>query len=441
VIPPRSPRDQPLLGFLRLAAAALAPLSFSLACSGTTPLPPHAARPPRPSLPRLSWLPRKGTTEIDCSVPSYDCDKVGLEKCESECENGEMPDCVALAEWHDRGPAKGGNPARGLALLRLACNKGSGLGCVALAAHPAATPRDHATVAAMLAPRCERNELCACTLYGEALTLDDAHGGARGIELLGESCGRGAIDACEGLSLLHEICERDHSREAHCARIRADLRPPWSPPPWPGAELPASLQGCFRVAAEVETPDGERCVPVSTAEANGWSKERGYVCPEDGSFDPGTLYCFLDGQYFVKPPRGPWDAHPAVWAAPPDRTVFRLRLEQAREADREWLVADQGYLEELRISGPETLAIGDGVAARLERLSPLETKATRAQIAALPVLEDTCERAYRCSLTIHSWVGERRSRGSLRACLAWGSAEREAVAKELGSEAAKEACP
>ncbi len=138
-----------------------------------------------------------------------------------------------------------------------------------------------------------------------------------------------------------------------------------------------SLHGCFRVAAQLATPDGERCVPVATAQANGWSKERGHVCPDDGSFDPGALYCFLGGRYFVKPPRAPRDAHPALWAAPPDQAVFRLRLVHGNDGDGEWFAADQGYLEELRLSGGEILAGGDGVAARLERLGGPEARRRR----------------------------------------------------------------
>ncbi|MEP7122172.1 MAG: hypothetical protein ABJE95_14730 [Byssovorax sp.] len=426
---------------LRRPAAALAPLVLLLACSAGAPAPPAgAAHPSRPTLPRLSWSPRRGAAKVDCSEPSYDCDKVGLEKCESECASGEMPDCVALALSEDRGPAKGGNPARGLALLRLACDKGFGLGCVALAAHPGITARDRATITAALAPACARGELCGCSLYGVALTLDPP-GEVRGIELLGDSCGRGAIDACDSLALVREICERDHAGTALCARIRADLRPPWSPPPWPGADFPASLRGCFRVAAQVETPEGERCPTLATAKAKGWSTERGAVCPEDGSFEPGALYCFQEGRYFVKPPGALWDAHPASWAAPPDHTVFRLLLEQGHEGGTVWLRPDQGYLEELRPAGAEILAIGDGVAARLERLSPPDEQAARRTIAALPALEDACDRADRCSRAVHSWTGERFSRVSLRACLEQEIAEREAIEKQIGRDGAKEACP
>lgn len=218
------------------------------------------------------------------------------------------------------------------------------------------------------------------------------------------------------------------------------MRAPWSPPIWPATELPAALEGCFRVAAQVETPDGERCATKATAEINGWSTEQGYVCPPDGSFDPGALYCFLPGRYFVKPPRAPWDAHPAQWAAPPDQSILRLRLEQSHDGDGEWLLADQGDLRELRPQDQQILAVGDGVAARLERLAGPEEKAARAAVAALPALEDACERAYRCGLTLHAWTGRRPS-GGLRACLEWGDAERARVEKELGKEAAKEACP
>jgi hypothetical protein len=426
--PRRSARGQPLRSFIRLAAAALAPLAFSLACSAPAPAP---ARLTRPALPRLSWYLRSGATRIDCNEPSYDCDDIGLEKCEAECADGEMPDCVALAAWQGHNLARGGDAARGLSLLRVACGKGFGPGCVALAAHPAATARDRATIAATLAPACASGNLCGCTLHGIALTFD-AQGGARGIELLSDSCARGALDACDGLALLREICERDHSRASHCARIYADLRAPWSPPTWPSAELPASLQGCFRVAAQVETPDGERCVSLATAEKNGWSRERGDVCPRDGSFEPGALYCFLEGRYFVKPPRAPWDAHPARWAAPPSQTtVFRRRLEQVNDGDGARLVADQGDLEELR---------AEGVAARLERLAGADEKAARAAVAALPALEEACERAYRCSGAIHYRTGPIPSSG-LRACIEWEDAERVYVEEELGKEAAKEACP
>ena len=436
--PRRSPRDQPLRSFIGLAAAALAPLAFSPACSASSP-PPASAHRTRRALPCLSWSPRSGVPEIDCHDPSYDCDNIGLEKCETECAGGEMADCVALGAWRGRNLAKGGDAARGLSLLRLACGKGFGLGCVELAAHPAATASDRAMITATLAPACARGDLCECTHHGVALSLD-AQSGARGIELLSDSCARGVLDACDGLGLFRDICERDHEQSSHCARIRADLRAPWSPPTWPSAELPASLLGCFHVAAQVETPDGERCVSVATAKENGWAKDRGYVCPEDGSFEPGALYCFLEGQYFVKPPRAPWDAHSASWAAPPERTVLRRHLKQEKEDGQTWLVADQGYLEELRIEGGEILAVGDGVAARLERLAGADERAARAAVAALPALDEACERAYQCSAAISDQV-RRRSFSGLRACLEWEDEARVYVEKALGKEAAKEACP
>ena len=159
VRPLQSARDRPLWRSIPRLAAALAPLALTMACSAGAPAPGSAARPEHARLPRLSWHPRKGTTEIpSCHEPSYDCDKVGLEKCEQECADGELPDCVALAEWQHRNVANGGNPARGLSLLRIACDKGSRLGCVALAADPAATGRDRATVLAALAPPCAADE-------------------------------------------------------------------------------------------------------------------------------------------------------------------------------------------------------------------------------------------------------------------------------------------
>ncbi len=401
--------------------------------------PATSARLKRPALPRLSWHPRSGVAEIDCHEPSYNCDNVDAAKSEVACTDGEMFACVALAGWHRCNLGKGGDDARALSLLRVACGKGFGLGCVELAAHPAATASDRAMITATLAPACARGDLCECTHHGVALSLD-AERGARGIELLSDSCARGALDACDGLGLFRDICERDHERSSHCARIRADLRAPWSPPIWPLVELPASLQGCFRVAAQVATPDGERCVSVATAKENGWAKERGYVCPEDGSFEPGALYCFLEGQYFVKPPRAPWDAHWASWAASPERTVLRRFLKQEKEEDRAWLVADQGYLEELRADGREILAVGDGVAARLERLAGAEERAARAAVAALPALDEACEQAYRCSAAI-SYQSDRKLSSGLRACIEWEDAYRVRVEKELGKESAKEACP
>ena len=434
----RSPRDQPRRSFIWLAAAALAPLALSLACSASAP-PATSARRTRPALPRLSWSPRSGVPEIECHDPSHNCDKIDPVMSEAKCANGEMLDCVALAAWQGCNLKKGGDASRALSLLRNACGKGFSLGCVELAAHPAATASDRAMITATLAPACARGDLCECTHHGVALSLD-AQSGARGIELLSDACARGVLDACDGLALFRDLCERDHERSSHCARIRADLRAPWSPPTWPSAELPASLQGCFRVAAQVETPDGERCVSVATAEKNGWAKDRGYVCPEDGSFEPGALYCFLGGQYFVKPPRSPWDAHSAWWAAPPERTVLRRLLKQEKEDGRAWLVADQGYLEELRVEGSEILAVGDGVAARLERLTGADERAARAAVAALPALDEACERAYRCWAAI-SYQADRKLSSGLRACIQWEDEARMSVEEKLGGEAAKEACP
>jgi hypothetical protein len=378
-------------------------------------------------------------TEIDCHDPSFACEQIDREQSEAACADGEMASCVALAIWQRCNRAKGGDAARGLSLVRIACSQGYGLGCVELAAHPEATARDRAAITATLAPVCARGDLCGCTNHGIALTLDE-QSGARGVELLSDTCARGAPDACDALALSRDICERDHERSSSCARIRADLRAPWSPPTWPSAELPASLQGCFRVTAQVETPDGERCVSVATAKENGWAKERGYVCPEDGSFEPGALYCFLEDQYFVKPPRAPWDAHWSLWAAPPERTVLRRRLKQVNDGDGERLVADQGYLEELRVEGREILAVGDGVAARLERLAGADERAARAEVAALPTLNEACERAYRCSAAISRHADQRPSSG-LRACIEWEDAYRVRAEEELGKEAAKEACP
>jgi hypothetical protein len=396
-------------------------------------------RPARATLQRLSWHPRKGTTEIDCHDPGYDCDKVGLEKCESECAEGEMPDCEALGLWQHRNVARGGDVARGLALLRITCEKGYGPGCVALAAQPEATPRDRAMITAALAPACDRGDPCGCALRGAALTFEPA-GGARGVELLGDSCARGVVDACDEIELLREICERDRSAESQCARIRADLRPPWSPPRWPSAELPASLEGCFRLTAPVEPPDGDRCVSLATAEEHGWSTERGQICPTDGSFDPGALYCFSQGQYFVKPPHGPWDAHPAHWAAPPEKVSFRRRFSQLNDGDGVYLEADQGYLDELRLAGGEIYAMGDGAFARLDRLSASEQSATRAAIAALPSIDDACNKAYRCASSLRNTSGRRPSTG-LRACLEAEEADRAYARKTLSKEGAEEACP
>ena len=416
----------------------LAPLALATACGAIAPPPSRGAQLARPRLPRLSWHPRKGTTEIDCQEKSYDCDKVGLEKCESECADGELADCVALGIWQHRDVAKGGNPARGLSLLRMTCAKGFGLGCTALAAAEGVTPHDRATILATLTPVCARGDICGCAFQGEALTFEPT-GGARGIELLGDSCARGATDACDGIGLLRDICERDHSRAGYCERIRADLRPRWPIPRWPSAELPESLVGCYQLSAPVDPPDGDRCVTKAAAEEHGWSTEQGQVCPTDGSFDPGTLYCFFGGQYFVKPPRGPWDAHPARWTAPPERLSFQRDFELRNEGDGEYLVADQGYLAELRREGSELFAAGDGAFARLDRLAEPAQVAARAAVAALPSLSTVCDKAYRCSESLHSWSGHRPSAG-LRACRESLEADRARVEKTLGTEAAKDVC-
>jgi hypothetical protein len=399
------------------------------------------------SLPRLAWRPRAGVNQIDCPDIDFDCNTAGLDVCENQCEEGVMADCVALADWLDHNAEKGGARARSLSLRRLACREGFGLGCAALATDPGVTARDRALINATLDPACSRGDLCACWHHGLALTFSPPEA-ARGIELLSGACGRGAEDACDALALLSEICERDGSETttrpaAYCARLRADQRSPWSPPPWPAAALPASLEGCFRVAEQVETPAGERCVSVADAEKNGWRSGRGYVCPKDGSFDPGTLYCFLGHHYFVKPPRGPWDAHPASWAASPDKTRFRLILSLAREAGRQaFLIPDQGYLEELRVTEDEILAVGDGVAARLERLPGQAEKSARAAVAALRTVANACERANRCERAIYDWsVLDRNRDVGLRACLEREAAMREAIEKKMGKEAAKEACP
>jgi hypothetical protein len=422
----------------RHVLAGLSLLALAPACTAAAPPTGRSARPARAVLQRLSWHPRKGTTEIDCHDPGYDCDKVGLEKCESECAGGEMPDCVALGLWQHRNVARGGEVARGLALLRLTCDKGYGPGCVALAAQLEATPHDRARITAALAPACDGGDPCGCVLRGAALTFEPG-GGARGVELLGDSCARGVLDACDEIELIREICERDHSRESQCARITAALRPPWSPPRWPSTDLPAALEGCFRLAAPEEPPDSERCVSRATAEEHGWSTEPGQVCPTDGSFDPGALYCFFQGQYFVKPPQGPWDAHPARWAAPPDKTSFRRRFSQRNEGDGAHVEADQGYLEALFLEGGELYALGDGAFARLDRLAPPDQLVLRAAVAALPSLDSTCDKAYRCSESLHGWSGHRSSTG-LCACLDSLASDRARIEKELGTEAAKDAC-
>ena len=220
-----------------------------------------------------------------------------------------METCTALAIWHESHRGQGGVRARALELLRLACGQGYGPGCVQLAANPRATAQDRALIAAALAPPCEREDACACWLYGEALSFDPQQE-ERGVEVLGEGCGHGAVDACDTLELLSQICQRDTWRKGFCARIRAEktLPPPHPefPAHWPPVPLPAALQGCFRVATAALAPDGTSCVVMADKTSQSPQWEGGDACPTDGSFEPGALYCFGEDLYFMKPAKGLW---------------------------------------------------------------------------------------------------------------------------------------
>lgn len=61
-------------------------------------------------------------------------------------------------------------------------------------------------------------------------------------------------------------------------------------------------------------------------------------------------------------------------------------------------------------------------------------------MAALLTIEEACARAYRCSSSIYPWTDLGRST-SLRACQEAEAEARVIVEKQLGKEAAKEACP
>ncbi|MDI1434818.1 hypothetical protein [Polyangium sorediatum] len=386
----------PLRGTVQLA---LALGGLAAACGGGTPPPVTKATAAEKSIP---FRPRPGVEVVECPLKSDDCASTGPEACEAACGDGDMAACVALAEWHKKHPNEGGKPERGMELLRMTCEKGFAWGCLTLAQQKEATTDDRARIEARLAEACGRDPRCGCWMYGSGLSFDPRTE-VRGVETLGEACARGAQTACDELEILVEICERDQTRGGFCGRLREAqrLRPPApSPPQWSQAPLPAALAGCFRVRA----PGGPR---------------------EPEGFGVGTLYCFTEGQAFMKPVGEPWDAWPARWSSTSEKIVFR------NEAVRE--------LMELRQEKPEIILQRGGFSAWLERLAGPEAEAALAETAALPALEEACARASRCvSALPYGYDGLMPE--TLRECLSMEKGAREMIEGERGKEAAEKAC-
>ncbi|MDI1478876.1 hypothetical protein [Polyangium sp. y55x31] len=390
---PPSPLRVSVLGALAIG-------SLVAACGGGSPPPAVAkAAAAEKSIP---FRPRPGVNTVDCPTETDDCASTSPATCEAACGDGDMAACVALAEWHARHPKDGGEPARGMELLRMTCEKGFAWGCLTLAWKKEATAGDRVMSEARLRTACERDAMCGCWMYGSGLT-GDPRTEVRGVETIGEACERGALTACDELEILREICERDQVRGGMCRRLQQGwrLRPPDPPPPqWSRAPLPAALTGCFRVTA----PGGPR---------------------EPTGFLVGTLYCFTDGRTFMKPVGEPWDAWRAQWSSTDERRVFR------NEAIRE--------LMELYEEKPQVILQRGGFTAWLERLAGPEAEAALAETRALPDLEEACARAGRCVNALpYGYDGVMPE--TLRECLSTEKGAREMIEGERGKEAAEKAC-
>ncbi|MDI1446414.1 hypothetical protein [Polyangium sp. 6x1] len=216
----------PLRGTVLLALA----LGGLAAACGGGPRPPAAKATADEK--RLPFRPRPGVEIVECPLPSDDCASTDPKACEASCGDGDMAACVSLAQWHVKHPNEGGEPARGMELLRRTCGKEFAWGCLTLASKKEATADDRAMIDARLGAACERDPVCGCWMYGSGLSFDPRTE-VRAVETIGEACGRGALTACDELEILLEICERAQTRGALCGRLRESqpLRPPVPLPP------------------------------------------------------------------------------------------------------------------------------------------------------------------------------------------------------------------